>query len=74
MVDYQIEMDDRYFRTHYSKQERVFEMNDTHSPSRGYALAFILGALGDGLLVAAATKANPKLMPRMMENMMTRMK
>jgi hypothetical protein len=49
-------------------------MNDTHSPTRGFALAVLLGAIGGGLFVAIATKAIPKMMPRMMENMMVQMK
>lgn len=40
-------------------------------------LAFVLGAIGGGLVVAVATKAIPKMMsevmPRMMHNIMSEM-
>jgi hypothetical protein len=49
-------------------------MNNTNSPTRGYALAVILGAVGGGLLVAIATKAFPKMMPAIMQNMMLQMR
>jgi hypothetical protein len=49
-------------------------MNKTNSPARGYALAVILGAVGGGLLVAIATKAFPKMMPAIMQNMMLQMR
>lgn len=39
----------------------------------GYILAAAVGALGGGILVAAATKAIPKMMSRMMSQMMASM-
>lgn len=45
--------------------------------NKGPLLAFVLGAIGGGLVVAVATKAIPKMMsemmPRMMHNMMSEM-
>ena len=38
-----------------------------------YILAVILGAIAGGVIVALATKAIPKIMADIMENMMTRM-
>jgi hypothetical protein len=49
-------------------------MSNTHSTTRGYALAFILGTIGGGLLVAIATKAIPRMMSGMMQNMMKQMR
>jgi len=49
-------------------------MNDIGSKSRNYMLAVAVGALGGGLLVAWAANAMPKMMSRMMQNMMTRMR
>ena len=40
---------------------------------RKYAVAFGLGALGGGLLIAWATGAIPKMMSGLMQNMMVRM-
>jgi hypothetical protein len=48
-------------------------MNNIHTSRKGYALAVILGAVGGGLLVAIATKAIPKMMSGMMQNMMMKM-
>lgn len=39
----------------------------------GYTLAAILGAFGGGMLVVLATRAFPKMMSGMMQNMMSRM-
>jgi hypothetical protein len=39
----------------------------------GYILAAALGAIGGGAIVAIATKAIPKIMSGMMQNMMARM-
>jgi hypothetical protein len=55
-------------------QEGVIEMNNTHTSRKGYALALVLGALAGGLLVVIATKALPKMMSGMMQNMMLEMK
>ena len=49
-------------------------MNNTYAPTRGYALAVVVGALAGGLLVVVATKAIPKMMSGMMQNMMLEMK
>ena len=49
-------------------------MNNTHISRKGYALAVILGAVGGGLLVAIATKAIPKMISGMMQNMMMQMR
>ncbi len=40
---------------------------------QGYFLAAGLGAVGGGLLIAVATRAIPKMMAGMMENMMAQM-
>jgi hypothetical protein len=48
-------------------------MNNTHSSTRGYALAIILGAIGGGLVVAIVTKAIPRTMSGIMQNMMRQM-
>ena len=40
---------------------------------QGYALAVLLGAIGGGLLVAIATKAIPRMMSGMMQNMVMQM-
>lgn len=49
-------------------------MNNTYTSRKGYALALVLGALAGGLLVVIATKAIPKMMSGMMQNMMLEMK
>jgi hypothetical protein len=48
-------------------------MNNTRSSTKGYALALVLGAIGGGLVVAIATRAVPKMMSGMMQNMMMQM-
>ncbi len=48
-------------------------MANTDSHARGYVLAAALGALGGGLVVALSTNAFPKMMSRMMQNMMAHM-
>jgi len=48
-------------------------MNNTHSSTKGYALAIIIGTIGGGLLVAIATKAIPRMISRIMQNMMQSM-
>lgn len=45
-------------------------MNNIQSSIKGYALAVLLGAVGGGLLVSIATKAIPKMMSGLMQNMM----
>ena len=49
-------------------------MNNTHISRKGYALALVIGAFAGGLLVVIATKAIPKLMSGMMQNMMLDMR
>ena len=49
-------------------------MNNTRYSTTGYALAVVLGVIGGGLLVAIATKAIPKMMSGMMQNMMMQMR
>ena len=49
-------------------------MNNTRYSARGYALAIVVGALGGGLLVAIVTKALPRMMSGMMQNMMMQMR
>ena len=39
----------------------------------GYLLAAGLGAIGGGLIIAALTRAIPKIMAAMMQNMMAQM-
>jgi len=46
-------------------------MNERVSHLRGYLLAGLFGAAAGGLLVVVVTKAIPKMMSRMMQNMMT---
>lgn len=48
-------------------------MNNTHTSARGYALAIIVGTIGGGLLVAIATKAIPRMMSGIMQDMMRNM-
>ena len=45
-------------------------MYHTEAPTRGYAVAALLGAIGGGLVVALATRAIPRMMSEMMTNMM----
>ena len=47
--------------------EREFKLDRTH------ILAAVLGALVGSVLILVATRAIPKIMSRMMENMMARM-
>jgi hypothetical protein len=49
-------------------------MNNTYTSRKGYALALVIGAFAGGLLVVIATKAIPKLMSGMMQNMMLDMR
>jgi hypothetical protein len=48
-------------------------MDGTNSYRRNYIIASFLGAIGGGLAVAFATRAIPKMMARMMCNMMAQM-
>jgi hypothetical protein len=48
-------------------------MNPQDNRRSGYVLAVLLGAVGGGLIVAFATKAIPKMMAGMMQNMMAHM-
>lgn len=54
-------------------QQGVIGMNNIQSSIKGYALAVLLGAVGGGLLVSIATKAIPKMMSGLMQNMMMQM-
>jgi hypothetical protein len=45
----------------------------TPSPTRGYVVAALLGAVGGGLLVAVATRALPKIASQVMTEMMGKM-
>jgi hypothetical protein len=49
-------------------------MNPQDTRRSGYALALLLGAVGGGLFVALATKAIPKIMAGMMQNMIDQMR
>jgi hypothetical protein len=49
------------------------KMEQKQSQYTGYILAASLGAIGEGLLVAAITKAIPKMMSQMMTGMMAEM-
>jgi hypothetical protein len=49
-------------------------MNNTYTSRKGYALVLILGALAGGLLVVIATKAIPKMLSGMMQNMILEMR
>jgi len=49
-------------------------MGDTGSNSRKYLFAVALGAVAGGLAVVWTTKAIPKMMSGMMQNMMGRMR
>ena len=48
-------------------------MSDNDSSVKKYLLVFGLGAIGGGILIAWATKSMPKMMSRMMQNMMAQM-
>ena len=43
------------------------------SNTKKYMFAFALGAVGGGLMLAIATKAILKMMPKMMQSMMSHM-
>jgi hypothetical protein len=53
-------------------------MNRMGVQKKGYAVAFLLGAVGGGLFVTLATRAIPMMMSQMMsgmmQNMMSRMR
>ena len=49
-------------------------MSDTGSNIGKYMITFALGAVGGGLLIAWATKAMPKMMSGIMQNMMANMR
>ena len=49
-------------------------MYGTRYPAMKYVTVAFLGAIGGGLLVAIATRAIPKMMSGMMQNMMGQMK
>jgi hypothetical protein len=49
-------------------------MKNTYNFKKGYALTLVLGAFAGGLLVVIATKAIPKIMSGMMQNMMLKMR
>ena len=48
-------------------------MPNRSSHVAGYVLAAAIGAIGGGLVVAVATDAVPKMMSRMMQNMVSHM-
>ena len=48
-------------------------MNTMREPTKNYAVAILLGAIGGGLFVTLATKAVPKMMTQMMAGMMKNM-
>jgi hypothetical protein len=48
-------------------------MSDTSSSAKKYTVAFGLGALASGILFAWATNAMPKMMSKIMQNMIARM-
>ena len=50
------------------------KMHKEDSCSKRYILAAVLGAIGGGAIVALATKAMPKIMSGMMQNMMAHMR
>ena len=49
-------------------------MSNKRSDASGYVIAAVLGAIGGGIIIAFATKAIPRMMSRMMQNMMDQMK
>jgi hypothetical protein len=53
-------------------------MNQMGIQKKGYAITFLLGAVGGGLFVSLATKAIPvmlsQMMSAMMQNMMSQMR
>lgn len=48
-------------------------MNETRTPVAGYMIAAALGATVGGIGIAIITRAFPKMMSRMMGNMMNQM-
>ena len=48
-------------------------MSNVSSPTKGYMLAAVLGAIIGGLVVALATKAIPKMMSQTMAGMRQKM-
>lgn len=48
-------------------------MNTKSDSRKGYAIAFLLGAVGGGVCVTLATRAIPKMMSQMMSGMMGNM-
>lgn len=56
-----------------SVQKRSTKMNKLKSPTGGYLIAGMLGAVAGGIAVATITRAIPKMMSRMMANMMKQM-
>ena len=48
-------------------------MNKRNDQRKNYAVMFLLGAIGGGLVVSVATKAIPKIMTQMMSGMMQSM-
>lgn len=48
-------------------------MHNKSAHNRKYVFAILLGAIGGGLIVALATRAIPKMMSRIMRNMMAQM-
>lgn len=48
-------------------------MSNVSSPTKGYLLAAVLGAITGGLVVALATKAIPKMMSQTVAGMMQKM-
>jgi hypothetical protein len=49
-------------------------MNNTHTSRKKYALTLVLSAFAGGLLVVIATKAIPKMLSGMMQNMILEMR
>jgi len=49
-------------------------MSATGSNTRKYLYTFALGAIGGGLLAAWATRAVPRMMSGVMQNMMAKMR
>jgi hypothetical protein len=50
------------------------KMRDVTPNRRGYVVAAAAGAIAGGLFVALVTKAMPKMMSAIMQNMMARMR
>lgn len=61
--------------TFQDKASKRSDQNEQHTiPIKGYALAFIFGVIGGGILVAVIAKAIPGMMSGMMQNMMLQMR